>query len=307
MLANDVFLLQGIGSQIVQFAVLEEAPAFPKHRCLIGPHLGLGVRRWIIREPGHPAVINDEDAVVRYLPLAPENGGQTHAVELGPFPGLDLAKIQQGGQDVLNLGQATYVARLPKPAFGPTDKAGHAVSALPDLGFLSSHPGIEILRAKQAAVVRFENQNGVFGQALVIEELHQLAHIPVDVSDHPQVKAEPILQATVQMIELGLGQCLSDYLAVFFLWPEGPVWSVGRNIAKKGFFLLDRFRNETLGLVEEDVGAIALELFFLSVVDVHVVEIVVAPIGGNRRDGGGGIPDAFLKTPVLWPKGIVCP
>ena len=85
MLANDVLLLQGIGGQVVQFAVLEQTPAFPKDRCLIGPHLGLGVRRWIIREAGHPAVVNDEDTVVRYLLLAPENGSQTHAVELGSF------------------------------------------------------------------------------------------------------------------------------------------------------------------------------------------------------------------------------
>ena len=237
MLANGVLLLHGIGGQVVQFAVLEKTPAFPKHRCLIGPHLGLRVRGRVIREPRHPAIIDDEDAVIRYLLLAPENGSQIHAVEGDLFPRLDLAKIQQGGQNVLNLGQTTEVAWFPQASFGPTDKAGYTVSALPDLGLLAPHPGIEILRPKQAAVVRFENQNGVFGQALVIEELHQLAHVPVDVADHPQVKAEPIFETTVQMIELGIGEHLGNRLAVLILRPEGPVGSVGRDIAKERFFL----------------------------------------------------------------------
>ncbi len=109
------------------------------------------------------------------------------------------------------------------------------------------------------------------------------------------------------MIELRIGENFGNRLTVLILRPEGPVGSVGRDIAKERFFLLGRFANETLGLIEEDVGAIALELFFLSVVDVNIVEIVVPPIGGNRRDGGGGIPDAFLKATILRSVGIVSP
>ena len=181
------------------------------------------------------------------------------------------------------------------------------MSALPDLGLLAPHPGIEILRPKQAAVVRFENQNGVFRQALVIEELHQLAHVPVDVADHPQVKAEPIFETTVQMIELGIGENFGNRLAVLILRPERTMGSVGREVTHKWFFLFGRLRNETLGLVEEDVGAIALELFFLPVVNVDVVEVIVPPVGGNRRDGGGRVPDAFLKSTVLRAVRIVSP
>ena len=95
------------------------------------------------------------------------------------------------------MGQATDVARLSKPAFGPTDKAGHAVSALPDLGFLTPHPGIEILGPKQASVVRLEDQYGVVRQTLVIEELHELTHIPIDVADHSQIKTKSSLESLI--------------------------------------------------------------------------------------------------------------
>ena len=161
MLPDNVLLLQGIGSQIVQFAVLEQTPAFPQNSSLIGPHLGLGVRGRVIREPGHPTIIDDEDSIFGNPRFPLKNWSQAHTVEGGFFAGLDLAKIQQGGKDVLNLSQATDVARFPQASLGPTNKAGHAVSALPDLGFLAPHPGIEILGPKQAAVVRLEDQNGV--------------------------------------------------------------------------------------------------------------------------------------------------
>ena len=196
-----------------------------------------------------------------------------------------MAKIQQGGKDVLNLGQATDGTRLSKPAFGPTDKAGHAVAALPDLGFLTSHSGIEILGPKQASVVRLEDQYGVVRQTLVVEELHELTHIPIDVADHPKVKAEPIFQATVQMVELGIGENFGNRLAVLILGPEGTMWSIGGKIAQERFFLLNRFANEALRLVEKDIGAIALELFFLPVMHVNIIKVIVPPISGNGRDG----------------------
>ena len=50
---------------------------------------------------------------------------------------------QQGGKDVLNLGQATDGTEAFQAAFGPTDKAGHAVAALPDLGFLPRIPALK--------------------------------------------------------------------------------------------------------------------------------------------------------------------
>ena len=106
------------------------------------------MRGRIIRKPRHPTIIDNEDSILGNLRFSLKNWSQAHTVEGGFFAGLDLAKIQQGGKDVLNLGQATDVARLSKPAFGPTDKAGHAVSTLPDLSFLAPHPGIEILGPK---------------------------------------------------------------------------------------------------------------------------------------------------------------
>ena len=83
--------------------------------------------------------------------------------------------------------------------------------------------------------------------------------------------------------------------------------SIGGKVAHKWFILFRRFHHEAFCLIKEDVGAIALKLFFLPVVHVDIVKIIVSPIGRNRRDGGGWIPHTFLKTAVLWTVGIVCP
>ena len=107
------------------------------------------------------------------------------------------------------------------------------------------------------------------------------------------------------MIELGLGEHFGDSLAVLLFGNEGTVRGIGREVAKEGLLFLHRLTDETLGLGKEDVGAITLVALFLSVVDVDVVEVVVAPVGGNRGYRGGWIPDAFLKAPILRAKGII--
>ena len=56
--------------------------------------------------------------------------------------------------------------------------------ALPDLGFLAAHPGIEILGSKQTAIVGLENQNGILCQILIFQEFHQFTHIPIDIANH---------------------------------------------------------------------------------------------------------------------------
>ena len=140
--------------------------------------------RRVIRKAGHAAVIDDEDSIFGHLLFSLKHGGETNAVKSGLFLGLDFAKIEQCGQNVLYLREATDVARFPKLSFGPANETRHAVPTLPDLGFLPPHPGIEILGAKQATVVRLEDQNGVLDQALIVKKLNQLTHVPIDIANH---------------------------------------------------------------------------------------------------------------------------
>ena len=86
------------------------------------------------------------------------------------------------------------------------------------------------------------------------------------------------------MVELGIGENFGNRLAVLILGPEGTMWSIGGKIAQERFFLLNRFANEALRLVEKDIGAIALELFFLPVMHVNIIKVIVPPISGNGRD-----------------------
>ena len=55
--------------------------------------------------------------------------------------------------------------------------------------------------------------------------------------------------------------------------------NIGRQINEEGVILL--LTNKTHGFVEEDIGAVAFELFWLSIAVVGVVEIVVTPVVCN--------------------------
>ena len=179
--------------------------------------------------------------------------------------------------------------------------------SLPDLSFLSPHTGVEILRTEQASIVSLEDQNGILGQVLILQKFHQFAHIPIDIANHSEIKCEAFLETIIQVIELGLGEHIGNHLSVLFFRNEGTMGSIGGKIAHKWFILFRRFHHEPLGLIKKDIRAITLELFFLPVVHVDIVKIIVSPIGRNRRDGGGWIPNTFLKPSILRAVRIVGP
>ena len=168
-----------------------------------------------------------------------------------------------------------------KIALGPSDEAGDAVSAFPEFGFFASHSGVEILWAEKAAVVCFEDKDGVFGQTLMIEELHQISHVGVDVADHAEVTGKAVFEPLVEMIKLGVGESFGDDFAVFWFRNEGAVRGVGGEVTEEGFILLGGVLDELFGFGEEDIGAVAFESFLHAILGVDIVEVVVTPVGGN--------------------------
>ena len=83
-----------VGFEVVEFTVFEEAPTLVKHAGLIGSHLGLAMRRGVVCEAGHAAVIYDEDALVGDLFFAAKNRGEVDAVELWSGVVLDFAEVE---------------------------------------------------------------------------------------------------------------------------------------------------------------------------------------------------------------------
>ena len=94
MLIDDIAFLKRVGFEVVEFTVFEEAPTLVKYAGLIGSHLGLAMRRGVVCEAGHAAVIHDEDALVGDLFLAAKNRSEVDAVELWCGVGLDFAELE---------------------------------------------------------------------------------------------------------------------------------------------------------------------------------------------------------------------
>ena len=94
VLIDDISDLKRVGFEVVEFTVFEEAPTLVKHAGLIGSHLGLAMRRGVVCEAGHAAVIHDEDALFGDLFLAAKNRSEVDAVELWSGFGLDFAELE---------------------------------------------------------------------------------------------------------------------------------------------------------------------------------------------------------------------
>ena len=94
VLIDDISFLKRVRSEVVEFTVFEEAPTLVKHAGLIGSHLGLAMRRGVVCEAWHAAVIHDEDALVGDLFFAAKNRSEVDAVELWSGFGLDFAEVE---------------------------------------------------------------------------------------------------------------------------------------------------------------------------------------------------------------------
>ena len=305
VLVDHVRGLQGIGFQVVELAVFEQAPALPQDPRVTPGEDRLGVGRGVVEAGRHAAVVDDQHAIFRNARLSAQDGGEARAVEARRCRRLDSGEVQEGRQDVLDLGQARHVPRVRQAAVRPTDEERHAMAPFPQLGLHPAHAGVEVERAVGAAVVRHEDHDRVLSQPLVLEEVEKPAHVRVDVPDHPQVPAQPGLQRRTRVGELGPGQrgresgfvlLLGDQRAVRRV--RGDVGQEGRSGLRGALHVVDRF-------VEEDVRAVPLERLPPAVADVGVVEVVVAPEVGNRADVGRGEPHRLVESAVLGPEGVV--
>ena len=156
-----------------------------------------------------------------------------------------------------------------------------------------------------AAVVGHEDHDRVLPEPFLLEELGELAHVCVDVADHPQVPAQPGLQRRAHVGELGPGQRGRQRSFVLLLGDQRTVRRVRSDVGQEGRSGRHGTLHELDCFVEEDVGAVPLERLPFAIANVGVVEVVVAPEVGYRADVGGGEPHRFVEAAVLRPEGVV--
>ena len=188
------------------------------------------------------------------------------------------------------------------------DEEGDSMTTIVDGRFPTAHSGIvsfhrqAIERAvigifpiknetRRRPVVGHENENGILGEFEVGQFLAKASHVVIDVGDH----AEEVWIGDLRVAFVRLGP--------FFRNAVGAVWGVEREIEEEGLCLV--FFDKAHAFAKPNIGAVALELFELSVSLVGVVKVVVAPVVGGLPDATAAMPDDILKAAILRAMGRV--
>ena len=206
---------------------------------------------------------------------------------------VEIAEFDERRQDVDVGGEILDGFPGLDVSIGPADDERDSVTAFVFRVFHATHAAVVTASAFQAAcrsVVGHKNQDRIVGDPLVIEHFHELGHVVVDVGDHA--------------VELWDGDLRVPFvgLAVFLGTEVRAVRGVGRDIGEKRFVFvcLDKLH----AFIEPNVGAETFKSLVLSVDDVSVIEIVVAPIIGCLADAAGFVVNAVLEAPVFRAIGI---
>ena len=122
-------------------------------------------------------------------------------------------------------------------------------------------------RAGGGAVVRGENENGVFGQSFFFEELPHGTDIIVDVGDHAVEVGEV---HTLVLIRF----------AGSLRRVHGAVRRVGAEVYEEWFFAVFHLGDEALGVIKKDIGAKALRRHGFAVMKIGAIKVGVIPESG---------------------------
>ena len=182
---------------------------------------------------------------------------------------LQSAEFNESRKDVDVCGQTLDGFSGFNLSIRPTNNEGNSVAAIVFGDLHATHAAVvatAVLQTAGSAIVGHENEDGVVGDPLLFEQVHELGHVVVDVGDHA--------------VELGDGNLRVPFigLGVFLGAVVRAVRSVGRDVGEEG--LVSVGFDELHALIEPDIGAEPFETLMLAVDDVGVVEVVVAPIVG---------------------------
>ena len=173
-------------------------------------------------------------------------------------------------------------------------KERHPVTAVVLAPLLPAHPGVEDLTPACSTVVGGEDEDGVVMNTELLEQGPGLADIVVDIRDHTEEGGNPVRLSLV-------------HVEVILRAMQGPVRGIGANVGEEWFFRPGVLTDELVGLLEEDIGAKALRLDDLLVVEVATVEIGIIPDVGGLAHATATMAIHLVKPAILRAIGIVVP
>ncbi len=157
--------------------------------------------------------------------------------------------------------------------------------------FAAFHPAI-VNSGPHRAVVGGEDENGVLLQPVFAEKLAHFAHVFVNVSDHAVVVGHVVRQVRVE-----LGKALRRV--------HGPVRGVGGYVGEKRLGAVLVGQDETLGVVEKDVGAEPGRRLGLGVVEVGAVKVGVVPKIRRLAHAAAAVAQHLIEPAIFGPEGVV--
>ena len=213
VLIGDIPRLPGVGIEVVQFGIIHQPPAVPNHR-------GIAMARGSVARWHEVPVLHDEHSVCQ-LVFPAQKAAQGNPVKSRVFGRVQAAQGNQGRQHVRAVRGTGNVARVAQRPIGPTHEKRHPMPALVQRGLFAAHARVVHGLARCSAIIGHENQQGIVAQPGFCENRIQLAHVLVDIRDHP-VKTGDIVR---HLREVGL--------AILVGHPQRGMGRVGGDVREK--------------------------------------------------------------------------
>ncbi|MBA7668771.1 hypothetical protein ES703_76886 [subsurface metagenome] len=195
---------------------------------------------------------------------------ETGAVKFYAARSLQSAQLSQRRQHVDMCREPVNVPAARQAAAGPADKARHTVPSIVLRALGSSHAGVITLslalfpsESCGRSVVGHKDKNSIFFKTQRLQLLHKASNVLINVGYHT--------------VEVGVGNVLiAVWLCILFRHVVRTVRRVCRQVAKERPVLIGF--DELQCVIKPHVRTIAAILFLLAVMEVGVVEVVVAPV-----------------------------
>jgi len=214
----------------------------------------------------------------------------------------------EGRKDIEVGGEVVHLVRWPVSSPAPVGK--RACASMPGGGFASAHVGVVDIEAVGLAVIRHEDDDGIFIELLLFQKRHQAADVIVEIRNHSE--------------KLGLlvGDLAAKRSDELLRGGKVGVGRVGREVEEPR--LVFGFGDELHRIIEEDVLAVSGGLGGLPIAHHRGIEVSVRPaligrapvesaVGGIVFPGVAEVPLADEAVAVsrrgeqLWERGGALP
>ena len=276
MLLGQVGLLPGIGVDVEQFLAVDQSPLVGHHRALAP-----------LDRIAHALRVGDQNPVRPRFLLPPlDERADVHAVEFDALRRRYVAVVNQGRHNIHIGGDHVHIPPLGQAALRPVDEERHAMATIILATFFSTHAVVVNVRATGGAVVGGENENGVVGQAFLLEKRAHRTDVVINVGNHAKKVGN-------------VHTLLHVRRAGFHRRMHRAVRGVGAEVNEERLIIVLDLLDEPLGVVEKHIGAKALHRHGFAVVKIGAVEVGVVPVVGRLPHAATAMAQHFLKTAIL--------